>query len=262
VARVLNSIALTAPAAPVDATVNDQFTFTGTPGFTGSGGVQRYDMKWEVDAGAGFVTIAASGTGLTTASTNPLVNSNSATANSITVDCTDAGSYTIRISGAPTSGGSYTVVSSTQTVEVSAAAAPYVAELSAPAVAVSAQALTRFNAFVAQLSAPAVAFVAQVVDVAVAGAAYVAELSAPAFAMTGAALTRLNAYIAFVSAPAVAFTAQALTRFNAVALSLSVAAYGFVAYAVDLAEEAGDGINASYLFCRAALYRARRRGGG
>jgi hypothetical protein len=117
-AKVLTSIALTAPAAPVDASVNDQFTFTGTPGFTGTGGVQRYDMKWEVDSGGGFVTIASSGTGLTTASTNPLVNSNSASANSITIDCSEVGSYTIRIVGAPTSGGSYTVISSTQTVEV------------------------------------------------------------------------------------------------------------------------------------------------
>jgi hypothetical protein len=121
-ARVLNSITLSAPAAPVEASVDDSFTFTGTPGFTGSGGVQRYDMKWEVDSGGGFVTIASTGTGLTTADDNPLVNSNSATANSITVDCAEAGSYTIRVVGAPVSGGSYTVVSSTQTVEVAAAA--------------------------------------------------------------------------------------------------------------------------------------------
>src|SRR3990167_10431420 len=98
-ARVLTSITLSAPAAPVNAALNDQFTFTGTPGLTGGGGVQRYDMKWEVDSGGGFVTIASSGTGLTTASTNPLVNTNSATANSITVDCSAVGSYTIRIVG-------------------------------------------------------------------------------------------------------------------------------------------------------------------
>jgi len=119
VARVLNSISLDAPAAPVTADVNDTFDFTGTPGFAGGGGVQRYDWKWEVDDGGGFVTIGASGTGLITAGTNPLVNSNSQSPNSITVDCEDAGSYTIRMAGAPDTGGSYTVFSATQTVEVS-----------------------------------------------------------------------------------------------------------------------------------------------
>jgi len=119
VAKVLNSISLDAPAAPVTADVNDTFDFTGTPGFAGGGGVQRYDWKWEVDDGGGFVTIGASGTGLITADTNPLVNSNSQTANSITVTCDQAGSYTIRMAGAPTTGGSYTVFSATQTVEVS-----------------------------------------------------------------------------------------------------------------------------------------------
>lgn len=121
-AKVLNSISLDAPAAPVTANISDTFAFTGTPGFGGGGGVQRYDFKWEVDDGGGFVTIGASGTGLITADTNPLVNSNSQTANSITVTCDQAGSYTIRMAGAPTSGGSYTVLSATQTVEVSAPA--------------------------------------------------------------------------------------------------------------------------------------------
>ncbi|MFZ9979557.1 MAG: hypothetical protein ACO3HN_06395 [Opitutales bacterium] len=117
-ARVLNSISFGAPAAPVSASVSDTFAFTGTPGFTGSGGVQRYDWKWEVDDGGGYVTIASSGTGLTTSGTNPLVNTNSSTANSITVSCDAPGSYTIRMAGAPTSGGSYTVFSSTQSVTV------------------------------------------------------------------------------------------------------------------------------------------------
>jgi len=117
-AKVLSAISLDAPSSPVSANVNDTFEFTGTPSFGGGGGVQRYDFKWEVDSGGGFVTIGT-GTGLDTSGTNPLVNTNSQTANSITVDCSEAGSYTVRIVGAPTSGGSYTVVSATQTVEVS-----------------------------------------------------------------------------------------------------------------------------------------------
>jgi hypothetical protein len=121
-AKVLNSISRDAPAAPVSAAVNDTFAFSGTPGFTGTGGVQRYDFKWEVDSGGGYVTIGASGTGLITAGTNPVVNTNSQAQQSITVTCDQAGSYTIRMVGAPTSGGSYTVLSSTQTVEVSAPA--------------------------------------------------------------------------------------------------------------------------------------------
>lgn len=118
-ARVLASISRDAPASPVSAAINDTFAFTGTPSFTGGGGVQRYDFRWEVNDGGGYVPIAAA-TGLTTANTNPLVNTNSPSANSITVTCAQAGSYTIRMVGAPTSGGSYTVVSPTQTVTVSA----------------------------------------------------------------------------------------------------------------------------------------------
>jgi hypothetical protein len=122
-AKVLSSISLDSPASPVTDDTGATFAFAGTPSLAGGGGVQRYDFKWEVDSGGGYVTIGAA-TGLTTADTNPLVNTNSQTQNSITVTCTDVGSYTIRIVGAPTSGGSYTVVSSTQTVEVQAAANP------------------------------------------------------------------------------------------------------------------------------------------
>jgi hypothetical protein len=113
-------------------------------------------MKWEVDAGAGFVTIASSGTGLTTADTNPLVNSNSASANSITVDCAEAGSYTIRVSGAPTSGGSYTVVSSTQTVEVSASE-PVTTPQAIAATAIGTPALARVVTYSRSIAATAVA---------------------------------------------------------------------------------------------------------
>ena len=120
--KVLNSISLDAPSSPVSANQTDTFAFTGTPGFSGSGGVQRYDWKWEVDSGGGYVTIASSGTGLTTADTNPLINTNSQSANSITVTCTDSGTYTIRMVGAPTSGGSYTIISATQSVTVAAGA--------------------------------------------------------------------------------------------------------------------------------------------
>ena len=122
-AKVLSSITLSAPAAPITPAILDTFTFTGTPGFTGTGGVQRYDQIWQVNKnGAGYVTIAASATGLITASTNPLVNTNSQTANSITVEVESSGSYVIRMQGAPTSGGSYTITSGTQTVTVAAAA--------------------------------------------------------------------------------------------------------------------------------------------
>lgn len=120
-AKTLNSITVNSPAGAVSAAVNDTFTFSGTPGFSGTGGVNRYDWKWEVNSGGGFVTIGAA-TGLTTAGTNPLINTASASLNSLTVTCAQAGSYTIRISGAPTTGGSYTVLSATRTVTVSLAA--------------------------------------------------------------------------------------------------------------------------------------------
>jgi hypothetical protein len=118
-AKVLSSITLDAPAAPVTADINDTFAFTGTPGFAGGGGVQRYDFRWEVDDGGGFVPIAASGSGLITAGTNPVVNTNSQAAQSITVTCDAPGTYVIRMVGAPVSGGSYTVLSATQDVTVS-----------------------------------------------------------------------------------------------------------------------------------------------
>ena len=118
-AKVLTSISLDAPTGSVSASVDDTFAFSGTPGFTGSGGVQRYDFQWQVDGGGGYVAIGASGTGLITAGTNPVTNSNSQTQNSVTVSCESAGSYTIRMAGAPTTGGSYTIFSATQTVEVS-----------------------------------------------------------------------------------------------------------------------------------------------
>jgi hypothetical protein len=123
-AKVLSSISFDAPASPVEANVDDTFAFSGTPGFTGTGGVQRYDYKWEVDDGGGYVTIGASGTGLITADTNPVINSNGTAQKSITVSCESAGTYTIRMVGAPTSGGSYTVASSTESVTVSEPAVP------------------------------------------------------------------------------------------------------------------------------------------
>jgi hypothetical protein len=121
VPRVLNSITVNAPTGSVSANVNDTFDFTGTPGFSGSGGVNRYDFKWEVDGGGGYVTIAAA-TGITTAGTNPLTNSNSTSANTISVTCASAGTYTIRMVGAPATGGSYTVTSATRSITVSAQA--------------------------------------------------------------------------------------------------------------------------------------------
>ena len=119
-ARVLNSISLDAPTSDPNALVGATFSFDGTPGFSGTGGVQRYDFYWQVDDGGGYVTIAASGTGLTTADTNPLVNTNSATQNSITVTCSAAGTYTVRMAGASTSGGAIDTFSSTQAVTVTA----------------------------------------------------------------------------------------------------------------------------------------------
>lgn len=118
-AKVLSSISRDAPASPVEANVSDTFAFSGTPTFSGGGGVQRYDFKWQVDGGGGYVTIGASGTGLITADTNPVSNTNSQSQHSITVTCDEAGTYTVRMAGAPTSGGSYTVLSATQTVTVS-----------------------------------------------------------------------------------------------------------------------------------------------
>lgn len=118
--KVLNGITVDSPTGPLSLNTSDTFSFAGTPSFSGSGGVQRYDWKWEVDSGGGYVTIASSGTGLITADTNPLINSNSQTSNSITVTCDAVGTYTIRMVGAPTTGGSYTVISATESVTVSA----------------------------------------------------------------------------------------------------------------------------------------------
>src|SRR3990167_10881148 len=119
-AKTLNSISRDAPAAPVTAAPADTFAFSGTPGFSGTGGVTRYDFKWEVDDGGGYVTIASSGTGLISSGTNPVTNSNGTAQKTITVTCDQAGTYTIRMVGAPATGGSYTVLSTTQTVTVSA----------------------------------------------------------------------------------------------------------------------------------------------
>lgn len=149
-AKVLSSISLDSPSSPFSGSTNDTFSFAGTPTLSGGGGVQRYDFKWEVDAGGGYVTIGA-GTGLTTSGTNPLVNTNSQTQNSITVTCSEAGSYTIRMSGAPTSGGSYTVFSSTQTVEVSAAAQTFQQSLSVSAT--GAVTLGKVSSFVRSIAA-------------------------------------------------------------------------------------------------------------
>ena len=116
-AKVLSSISLDSPASPLGLNTGSSFTFAGTPTLTGGGGAQRYDFRWEVNSGTGFVPITGS-TGLTTADTNPLINTNSQSQNAITVTCSVAGSYTIRMAGAPTSGGSYTVLSPTQSVTV------------------------------------------------------------------------------------------------------------------------------------------------
>lgn len=118
-AKTLTAVTLSAPAAPVNASVGNTFTFTATPTLAGTGGVNRYDLKFEVNGGAGYATIAA--TGLTTANTNPATNLNANGATSITVTCATAGNYTIRISGAPTTGGAYTLTSGTQTVAVTLA---------------------------------------------------------------------------------------------------------------------------------------------
>jgi hypothetical protein len=267
-AKVLTSINLDAPAAPVTAAVNDSFAFTGTPGFTGSGGVQRYDMKWEVDSGGGFVTIAATGTGLTTAGTNPLSNTNSQTANSITVDCAEAGSYTIRISGAPTSGGSYTVASSTQTVEVSsepvttpqaiaatAVGTPVVARVvtysrALPATAVGSPVLARVATYLRSLAATAVG------TPTIASASVVGQ----AIAATAAGVAALStAIVAGVNVAATAVGSAALSAATIFAQAVSATTIGVAALVTEFIEGAGDGINAAYLFCVAAIYRARRR---
>lgn len=118
-AKVLTSISRDSPASPLNAGVNDTFSFAGTPTLTGSGGVQRYDFRWMVNSGSGYVPMSGS-TGLTVSGTNPIVNTNSQAQQSITVTCAQAGSYTVRMEGAPTTGGAYTVLSPAQTVTVTA----------------------------------------------------------------------------------------------------------------------------------------------
>jgi hypothetical protein len=268
VAKVLTSISLDAPAAPVTAAVNDSFAFTGTPGFTGGGGVQRYDFKWEVDDGGGFVTIAATGTGLTTAGTNPVTNSNSQTAQSITVDCDQAGSYTIRMVGAPSTGGSYTVASSTQTVEVSsepvttpqaiaatAVGTPVLARVvtysrALPATAVGSPVLARVATYLRSLAATAV------------GSAVLSSASVvgQAIAATAAGVASLSPLIVIgVGMAATAVGSAALSVATIFGQAVAATAIGVATLVTEFIEGVGDAINASYLFCRAALYRARRR---
>lgn len=122
--KVLNAITLNTPAANVAGPIGATFAFAGTPGFTGTSSVQGYDAKWEADPGSGYVTLDNTTTGLRTSATNPIVNRTATTQMSATVTLTTAGTYTIRMSGAPTSGGSYTVTSATKTVTVNSAIQP------------------------------------------------------------------------------------------------------------------------------------------
>ena len=54
-AKTLSSVTLTAPAGAINANAGDTFTFTATPGFSGTSAVNRYDLKFEVNNGGGFV---------------------------------------------------------------------------------------------------------------------------------------------------------------------------------------------------------------
>lgn len=140
--RTLNAITLNAPAAAVTGEVGNTFTFSGTPGFSGTSTVNSYDFKWEVDPGSGYVTINNTTTGLRTAATNPVTNTKQTTIFSATITCSVAGTYTIRMSGAPTTGGSYTVTSATQSITVRTAPQPSALSLAlsgaTPAVATTA----------------------------------------------------------------------------------------------------------------------------
>jgi hypothetical protein len=248
-AKVLNSISLDAPAAPVDAAVNDTFAFSGTPSFAGGGGVQRYDFQWEVDAGGGYVAVGASGTGLITAGTNPITNANSQTQNSITVTCDEAGSYTIRMAGAPVSGGSYTVFSATQTVEVSAAD-PVTTPQAVAATAVGVPTLARVVTYSRALSATAVG-TPTLASASVVGQALAATATGVAAIST--------AIVASVGMAATAVGSATLSAATIFAQAVAATAVGVTSLATQFIEGVGGGINASYLFCRAALYRARRR---
>lgn len=116
-AKTLSSISRDSPGAALAAAPGDTFAFAGTPGFSGTSAVTRYDFKWEVNPGSGYVTIGAA-TALTTAATNPVTNTNQTAQFSATITCVKLGVYTIRMAGAPASGGSYTVTSATATITV------------------------------------------------------------------------------------------------------------------------------------------------
>lgn len=208
--RTLNSITLDAPASAVEASVDDTFAFSGTPGFSGSGGVSRYDFKWQVDDGGGYVDMAASGSGLITANTNPVTNTNSSNQNSITVSCEQAGSYTIRMAGAPATGGGYTVFSATQTVDVTVPAGTddLLANDVTGASSVSAPAIGQVHALNAadvaagsSVSAPALGQVHGLTAVSVASASSVGE---PAIAIVTPLLAEDVAASSSVSAPSIA----------------------------------------------------------
>lgn len=267
-AKVLTSISLDAPASPVSAGVNDTFAFSGTPGFTGSGGVQRYDFKWEVNDGGGYVTIGASGTGLITAGTNPIVNTNSQTQNSITVTCDQAGSHTIRMVGAPVSGGAYTVLSATQTVEVSSG--PVTTPQAIPATAIGTPVIARVSTRFRALSATAVAtptvatistrFLALAATALGAAVLSPAQLIIKAIAATAIGVASLTAAtLALVGMSATAVGTASLSAAIVLGQAMSAAAIGVATLAAEFIEGVADVMVACYRKAAGCVHHMRRR---
>ena len=115
-------------------------------------------------------------------------------------------------------------------------ATPYSADLSAPAVAVTPQDLTRFNAYAGQLSTRSFALAGQ--DLTRLNA-YAGQLSAPSFGLTALDLAWDVAvgYAADLSAAACSFTAQAFERFNDYVGELTVAGVTMAGHALDYIQD-------------------------
>ena len=70
-AKVLNGISRDAPTANPNATAGDTFTFSGTPSTSGSGGTQRFDIRFEVNGGSGYAPSGPLGLGLVSSPPTP-----------------------------------------------------------------------------------------------------------------------------------------------------------------------------------------------
>jgi hypothetical protein len=123
-ARTLNSITIVTPSSDPNISEGGNFTFEVSLGYSGGGGWNTYDIKFEYDdsgVGSNWQTITAvTDLSIDTGTyTNPLLNQSDGANVIMVIDGDTIGSYDIRAVGDPSAGNdSYTVISSTQAVTV------------------------------------------------------------------------------------------------------------------------------------------------